>query len=73
VTIRQITIHLDPEVATALASLVAISGGSPESHAHRALIQYLDGAGHRAMVTGLAERARSELRGVLEELSRASR
>jgi hypothetical protein len=56
-------------VEAALSTLASVSGEPIDAHVHHALERYLDGAGRRALVAGLARRARDRHRGALDALS----
>jgi hypothetical protein len=48
--------------------LADVSGESRDTHVQRALLQYLDGSGRRALVAGFVARARERLREPLDRL-----
>ncbi len=66
--IPKLTIRIPREVGNVLETLTRVSGEPSDVHVQRALLQYMDGAGHRALVDGLTSRARERLRAPLDEL-----
>ena len=67
--IQRLTILVPRQVGAALTTLASVSDEPVDAHVHRAIAQYLDGSGRRALVAGLARRARDRHRRALDALS----
>jgi hypothetical protein len=71
--IRKPPIDIPRALYDELRTIALASGVEVDEHVARALRAYLDDGGHRAAVTGFAERARRRHRGALDLLAEPSR
>ena len=71
--IRKPPIDIPRALYDELRTVALASGVEVDEHVARALRAYLDDGGHRAAVTGFAERARRRHRGALDLLAEPSR
>ena len=66
--IQKLTVRIPREVGDILETLTRVSGETSDLHVQRALLQYMDGSGRRALVDGFTTRARERLKGPLDGL-----